>query len=349
MISAFFIRLENFANAQVRSIDEVVYFRIGYQLTKDLSHYNTIPYGQELAATGRELPPYFFQPLFKHPPLFSYLLSLSMWIFGTSYIAAAYVPLAFGVLLIPLCYILGCMIYNRKIGLLSAVLMWMDPISIICSQKVWMSTSLAFFMLLSLIYFINGLTKENSKYFIYSGIACGLAFMTKYAGILPAIVYFLYAKIYQPQLFRERKFIGGLIVPFIFFIPWAVWNAKVYGMSKFFDVFLMLYPHIFKRMDAIKPYVLLLFLVLFVVLYVAVKKIRQADTNQNQEKNFLWMKNIRGYFPTILFILFIVVVAKSFVNSFSFGNMPGTSWGNFGFRGGHWVLFYFVQLLKFSH
>ncbi|MCA9400041.1 MAG: hypothetical protein KC713_00310, partial [Candidatus Omnitrophica bacterium] len=53
MVSAFFMRLHSFQNSRARSIDEVVYFRMAYQIQGGLKHYHTIPYGQELRDRGR--------------------------------------------------------------------------------------------------------------------------------------------------------------------------------------------------------------------------------------------------------------------------------------------------------
>ena len=107
-VSAFFIRLENFKNSELRSIDEIVYYRMAKQvLDEGLSGYHTIPFGEELAAQGRPLPEYFHQPLFKHPPVFTFLSVVSMKIFGPKLISAEYISLLLSVLMIPLIYLLG--------------------------------------------------------------------------------------------------------------------------------------------------------------------------------------------------------------------------------------------------
>jgi len=82
MYLGFTVRLDNFKNSRARTIDEVVYSRMGTQMSRNYFDYNTIPYGQELAGRGRPLPKYFFQPLFKHPPLFTLSLTAVMKLFG---------------------------------------------------------------------------------------------------------------------------------------------------------------------------------------------------------------------------------------------------------------------------
>jgi len=136
-VSAFFMRLENFKRSDLRSIDEIVYYRMAKQvLDEGLSGYHTIPYGEYLAATGRSLPDYFSKPLFKHPPLFTFMAVKSMELFGKSLVSAGYVSLIFGVLLIPLTYFLGALLFDRKVGIGSALFMWIEPVSIMTSQKV---------------------------------------------------------------------------------------------------------------------------------------------------------------------------------------------------------------------
>ena len=219
-LSAFLIRLENFKNSPARTIDEIVYYRMGAQiLDQGLSGYQTIAYGKELAATGRPLPDYFFRPLFQHPPLFTLFVALSMGLFGKTLLAAGYVSLLLAALMIPLIYLLGTLIANRTIGLFAAFFLWLDPINIICSQKVWMDTTIAFFTLLAVLFFVCALKKERNFYFILSGIAVACAANTKLTGILIAGTMILFVLLYRRDLFRNRTFLLSLLLPFVLLIP----------------------------------------------------------------------------------------------------------------------------------
>ena len=144
IVSAFYTRLNSFLknNYENCTIDEIIYYRLGMQLKNDLSDYNIIPYAQSLTPENKELPDYFFQPLFKHPPFFSLCIAFSMKIFGETWLAAEYVSLLFGVFMIPLVYLLGISIFGHRVAILATILLWLDPISIICTQKVWMDTTM---------------------------------------------------------------------------------------------------------------------------------------------------------------------------------------------------------------
>lgn len=228
-ISAFFMRLENFKNSQARSIDEIVYSRMAKQIIhQGLSGYNSIPYGRELAETGRVLPQYFFEPLFKHPPLFTLLIAFSMKLFGPVLISAEYVSLLFAILTIPLTYFFGSLLFNRTVGMLTAFLLWADPVSVICSQKVWMESLLSFFTILSIYLFAYAGQRRKDIFFLFAGISAGLAALTKYPGFLALIIILSYALCCERRLFKNKMFITSLLIPFLIFLPWLFWNLAVY-------------------------------------------------------------------------------------------------------------------------
>lgn len=232
--TAFFIRLENFKNTPARSTDEIVYYRMGKQVLREgLAGYNTIPYARELAAQGRPLPDYFFQPAYKYPPLFTLMIAQSMRMFSETLLAAAYVPVLAGVLLIPLTYLLGTFVANRFVGVLAAFLMFMDPVGVICSQKVWPETTLTLFSLLSVLCFIHAIQQKKHSFFLPSGICCGLAVLTKYPEILLLGAYALYAAARRKDLFGDKFFRTGLATPALMLLPWILWNVRVYGWNWF--------------------------------------------------------------------------------------------------------------------
>lgn len=205
--NAFGLRLQTFNETTWRSIDEVVYFRLGLQLKKDTTHYNTLAVKEWLPHIEREFPVYFYQPLFKHPPLFPYLLAAFFHLFGddrhSAPTVASNASILFGVLLIPLVYLLGAVLFNRTVGLLSAFFLYIDPISIFSSQKVWMDSTLVFFTTLTIYSFIYALKFRRDFFFILSGVASGLAILVKYPGALASISIFVYVIIYQRLLFKE--------------------------------------------------------------------------------------------------------------------------------------------------
>lgn len=343
--SAFFIRLENFKNSPNRSIDEIVYYRMGKQiLEQGLSGYNTIPYGQELAASGRPLPQYFFEPLFKHPPLFTFLAALSMRLFGSVLVSAEYVSLLFGVLLIPLGYILATILFNRRVALVSAFFLWLDPVTIMCSQKVWMETTITFFTLLSAVFFAKGIKSNKDWFFILSGISSGLAVNTKYPAVLITMAFVFYALFHNKDLFRGRKFQISLALPFASLLPWMYWNHQVYGLKSI--------PR-HEELNALFKIILSKWTIVFlsgIILTAALwlKKIFSSQGNVARPAvEPLPSSSLKKI--SILFLLFLGIFLKDNLwHSLQFNHLPFVSWAGGVIYANGSPLFYLGRLIEYS-
>lgn len=344
-ISAFLIRLSNFKNSPARSIDEIVYYRMGKQILQEgLSGYNTIPYGREMAATGRPLPPYFFEPLFKHPPLFTFLITLSMKIFGPMLVSAEYISLLFGVFLIPLVYILGTVLFNRRIGLFSAFFLWLDPVTIMCSQKVWMETTIAFFTLLSAVFFAKGIKSNNDWFFILSGVSSGLAVNTKYPAVLITAAFVFYAFFSDKDLFCNQKFRISLALPFFCLLPWMYWNYRVYGLKS-------IPQHeelnaLFKIILSKWTIVFLLGIILPAALWLK-KNLSSQGNAARPATEPLPSSSLRRI--SILFLFFLGILLKdNLLRSIQFNHLPLVSWGGGVIYANESSLFYLGRLIEYS-
>jgi len=345
-VSAFFMRLDNFKNSTKRSIDEVVYYRMAEQvLSEGLAGYHTIPYGNYLAAQGRPLPEYFFQPLFKHPPLFTLLTASSMKIFGANFISAGFVPIAMSVLMIPLIYFLGATIYDQRVGILAAVFLCIDPINIITSQKVWMDTTIAFFVLLAAFFFVLGVKRNNDWWFILSGLASGLAVNTKYTGIFITLIIAVYCLLYRRDLFARKQFQLSLLLPFILLIPWLYWNYLIYGITS-----ILKHKEIQLVAMKITSYmpVMLSLAALVVLLVFILKRKKKIILSENNLNDASAQQRLAGTLSIIVPVLFFMfIVPKQFLHSLQWSYLPTHSWSQ-GIFSGEPPSFYFGRLLEFS-
>jgi len=231
VVVGFVSRMDNFSKTREHTIDEILYYSIGVQLTKDPTDYTAIPYGEYLASTGRVLPEYFSRPLFKHPPVFLYLAAGMMKIFGPEPMSAVSIALLADLFILVLVYLSGAIFFCPAIGALAAFFYFIDPVAILCSQKVWMDSTVSFFMFLSSFLFFLGLRKQKEDLFLWSGLATACAGLTKYPGLLVLLATVIYVFIYQREIFRNKKFVLGLLLPFVLQLPWLFWNYRVYGMG----------------------------------------------------------------------------------------------------------------------
>ncbi|MCD4780245.1 MAG: glycosyltransferase family 39 protein [Candidatus Omnitrophica bacterium] len=357
-VSAFQIRLHNFRSSSLRTIDEIVFVKMAKQVAHDVRDYHTIPYGKTLAATGRELPEYFFAPLYKHPPVFTFMAALSMKLFGEKGKSAGYVSIFLSVLMMPLLYWLGALLFDRQVGLLAAILLWFDPVVTMTSQKVWIDTSIAFFTLLAAVLFVYALKNKNDWFFIFSGIASGLAVNTKYPGILITFGMVLYTLFYRRDLFRKGKFFLGLLMPFLMLIPWFMWNIQVYGISALKGHYELTFAiRLFTdKLWLILPVAAILFAVyLFLkrksiighrpptaagsTIEPGTSKEKTDELDPGQAKIVLG-----SYIAVILFIL--IFIGDSVLKSLHFYYIPVTSWSQ-GFFANEIPSFYFKRLLEY--
>jgi len=341
VFSAFRMRVDIFIKSMQASIDEVVYYSMGKQVSRDWTDYNTIPYGHYLKSEGRELPAYFFHPLYKHPPLFTFLVALSIKIFGARPLSAIYVSLLFGVLMIPLVYLMGSLIYSRTLGIIAAFLVYLDPVSIMSSQKIWPDTVLAFFMVLSIYLFLYGLKNNKDNFYILSGISVGLAVLTKYNGILSLFGIWLYAVIFRQDLLRKKKFLMTLIIPFLMLLPWFSWTYAVYGPS-----FIVKQANIHNF--SITSWRTLLYLAAFGYLLICSKLFFNLSRESISINEAFSESKILPYVKIILLMVIIFFIREKLVHAVQLFHIPKTSWGSHIFRFGENRCFYFGKLIEYS-
>ena len=345
-VSAFFIRLDTFKKTKKRSLDEVVYYNLGLNLEKDIRNYNSIGIANFWRKEGRVIPLYFTQPLFKHPPFFSFLIAASFKIFGTDPVAAEYVSLLFGVLLIPLIYLFGTLTFNRAVGLLSAFFLFIDPVSIICSQKVWMDTLLTFCIFLSIYLFIYAHKYRKDSFYLYSGIASGLALLTKYPGILPVFIIVIFTSLYHRELLKKKQVILGLLIPFVMFLPWLYWNYLVYGAHFVFKhLTLHNFSIIHTRVKAVLSFCLLLIIISLTAVFRAglIKEKIVRKIAALKLPGWLNAKNIK----LAVGLTAVALLHRSFLQSIQLDFLPANSEfsGLFAYEP---RTFYFGKLLQFS-
>ncbi len=224
----------NFHSAPARTFDEMVFHRLALQMQVDMNDYHTLAFWEKAQAEGKRLPDYFSKPLYKHPPLFSYCIMLSHAIFGPSIESSSYVPAFFAAATVLVVFMLGRILAGPLVGLAAALLLALHPIHILCSQKIWLASTLAFFTTLALLLVILGRQKNQLLLFLLASACIGLAALTKYPGILMLpILAVPVIRARPPKLVLVLFF----LLPFLMLVPWILWNLEVYGIGFFYESF----------------------------------------------------------------------------------------------------------------
>ncbi len=243
-LSAFVIRRHHGCRVRARTIDEEVYYHLGSNLALG-GPYNSRAYAERLHRRQPELgrlPSYMSAPLFKHPPLFAILQAGLFKILGMSRCTAVTISAFFGALTIPLVFFLGFLYFDAAVGAGAAFFLWMDPINVICSEKIWLDMPLGFFMTAAILAFGVGerLLPKNGhpdlrargkarNWFLLSGAAAGAALLTKYTGGLALGVLVVFILACRPDLLRRDVLLALFGPALLLLLPWVMWNLTVYG------------------------------------------------------------------------------------------------------------------------
>jgi len=174
---------------------------------------------------------HFTQPRWNGP---LYFLLLRGWIAlsGTSEYAMRFFSLAFGVLCVPLMYVLGRRLFNRQTGVIAALLMAVSPYFTWYSQEVKMYTLVPALALLAIYALRRALSQSKGRpvwyWWVVQVVATSLAF---YAHILAVMLIPMQVLLYftwWPQ--ARRRWLGALVaLAFLTlpYLPLAEWEIPL--------------------------------------------------------------------------------------------------------------------------
>ncbi len=184
------------------------------------------------------LTPFIFgHPQFEKPILFYWLLLLSFKVFGITEWAARLWPALFGALGVVSTFLIGKVMFTRKVGLYAALILATGFLYLGLSRIVLTDVVLTVFILLSMLSFYLGYTKTHkTNFYILSYIFAGLAVLTK--GPLGIIIPFSTIVLFfiiQKKWTLGRRFLlcwPGWLLFLIVTLPWYVLVSLRFG--KFF-------------------------------------------------------------------------------------------------------------------
>jgi len=244
VILAFFLRKKGFENGGRYSFDEALYVFMAMEMRYDISHYNAINYCLQYPPQRQQtFPPYLWKKLFKHPPMYCYLILASYKIHNEFWKQdedpkkqAVMVSIIMGIIGIIAVFLIGKKVFGTAEGILAALFLTIDPVHWICSQKMWMETTVTTFILLSALFYIYSYRKKDGDwlFFLLSGLSIGCAALTKYPAGISLFIIFLYTALTRSYLLKYPKWYIIPISMFLILAHWIMWNLDVYGLSFFF-------------------------------------------------------------------------------------------------------------------
>ncbi len=191
-----------------------------------------------MVRTGHYLTPWAFGMTnlwIAKPPLNMWLISLAYQIFGVNNFASRFFGAVLGSLSLVLVFYLGKKLYNRYVGLLSALVLGTFTTFYVFSRLAMTDIPLVFFMLGSIYFFVLSEKSENAnRYAIFSGLFFGLALMTKQveALLIPLIlISYLVATKVNLRFFFTKRFTLFWTVGLLVFSPWLIYMNMSFGLK----------------------------------------------------------------------------------------------------------------------
>lgn len=210
--------------------DETLYgFRAIGMMDFDASEYQTTP----LEWFDPNVPFWAKLSFHDHPPLVFFTQFISFKIFGENNFGLRFPSALLGVISVYLIYLLTFKLYSGKAGLISAAIFGLTYNHLYISRLGMQEAFVIFFLLLASYLFIKALEKD--KYFLWLGLALGLAFLTKYNCFILAPIFVTYLLMFNRRKLLSKKLWLGAIISLAIFSPVIIYNIFLYRAVGHFD------------------------------------------------------------------------------------------------------------------
>ncbi len=217
----------------------------GYPLLNhDESRYSEIP--REMVATGEYIVPRLNGIIYlEKPPLFYWLQSLSISVFGNNEGAVRFWNAFFASFTCMMLYIAGAVLYDRRTGLVAAGLLFSSLLFYAMAHFISLDMTLSAFVTGSLFCLMIGLHRPQQddvrRAWIYgSYIFAALALMTKgLVGILlPGSVFVIWMLLTRRFIaLKQIYLVSGLLLFFAIALPWHILIQE--RVPQFFDFYVV--------------------------------------------------------------------------------------------------------------
>lgn len=158
---------------------------------------------------------------FVHPPLHYYLLHYWMKVFGFGQLPARLMSLVFGVLSVPLIFLLGRLLFGPAAGLMAALLLAVSQLGVNHSQEA-RAYSLALFLVLGSIYAFARAVRERRSGFWWAYVATSILMVySHYYTAFVVLAQLAFAVIYRRRYPTPmRWWVLGASVAVLAYLPW---------------------------------------------------------------------------------------------------------------------------------
>jgi 4-amino-4-deoxy-L-arabinose transferase-like glycosyltransferase len=169
----------------------------------------------------------------RRPPVYPLFLRAVFDVFGEHYAAVVGVQLVFSVATVALVYWLAGLLLTRRLALLAAFLLAIDPASIVFGNQMLTETLFAFLLTLALALTVVAMRRADTMIAAAAGLVIGLAVLTRpVAAYLPLVLAPAIVLVVGARRRRSLVLTGALVLGFA--VPtggWIVRNLHATGVG----------------------------------------------------------------------------------------------------------------------
>jgi 4-amino-4-deoxy-L-arabinose transferase-like glycosyltransferase len=180
-----------------------------------------------------------YEPRYDKPPLNFWVTTAFYKTFGMNEFTSRLGSTIFAFLCLILVYLFGQKLFNKKTGIIAALMLGTGFLFFIESQMALIDTTLTFFIGLTLYFFYRSMTENNPWFLLLMGIPLGLGILAKgpvalvISGAI-GLAFWLFLIIQKRTNSRSlwnRYLLGGFFIAAVICLPWylAMWSR--YGMD----------------------------------------------------------------------------------------------------------------------
>lgn len=222
-------------------VSYMFFFRLGSWALTDPDETFYAQSAKEMLQRHEWSTPYLYgEPQFEKPVLFYWLVEGSFKLFGVNETAARLPSAVCGAIGILAIYLLGKILFNKRVGAIAALMLATCVEYIMLSRACVTDMTLFTLLLLGTMFFFYGHKRGKNVFYVMSAAAFGLAFLTKgpIALILPFGVFIIYLTAAGEWKSVKKMPLFLMACAFIVVsIPWYLVMYKLHGnpfLAEFF-------------------------------------------------------------------------------------------------------------------
>ncbi|EFK96921.1 Glycosyl transferase, family 39 [sediment metagenome] len=216
------------------------FFRLGGLALTDPDEPFYAQTAKEMLSTGDWMTPQIYgKPQFEKPIFYYWLVAASFKLFGVNEFAARFPSAVFALTGVIAIYFLGSLLFNRRTGMLAAIILAVNVEYIILSRACITDMVLAALLSLGFLFFFYGYLKDRWYCHLLSGACFALAVLTKgpLFIILPVTAIIAYLFFIKDLKAIWRLPVLGAVAVFILVAgPWYLEMIRMHG-KVFIDTF----------------------------------------------------------------------------------------------------------------